>query len=660
MKNIFLAIFFSFLAVFCFSMNNSLLQLSVTGEEEIQELRLFYRESELVETPSRYKEEVRKAPTHVEVIYRYDALDLGLTTVGDLLNTLPGIYNFTSARGPEAIWFRGLRNRRNDLSLILVDGIPIRELLYSHGPTDEEFSIENLSSIEVLYGPGSAQYGNNAFGGIVSIKTRSGKDIKGLEVNMGFGDFNTTKDSIIYGTSGQKWDFVAETDFYDTIGNGPRLTEWGALQFERDEPIRTGSLRMKYSYGSWTFTGYHNKYSYTYMMSDDYPPPDSRFDWRTTSFGVSYKGEYVSGKIYYNIFNNSSHYISRFSHGVPERQNDSFQDSRVYGGDFNVHFTLNKHDILIGSSIEVEFLQNIRDRRRYLLVNRPIETPFWANPITNNVIGFYGQDAIQIFDKLTLFAGARYDHHEQFGGQFNPRVAIVYNPNNSLGCKLIWSKAYRGPDYRELYVHTSTWTNGNPDLNPERISSIEAVTTYLHSSQSFELSLFRNSMNNLVEFVNGPTFKSGLYVNKGNEIFNGVEAEWRFEPPKSFSGFANISYIYAWDRMEERIVPNVARWMGKLGTTYKPTDDIHITLFLFGIGRRPLDISSGRDTLSIGGYLTVNGTISYINILPHFDLLFNVKNLTDKRAYDAFENITLEDTQKSGRMFLIQFRFHQK
>ena len=42
----------------------------------------------------------------------------------------------------------------------------------------------------------------------------------------------------------------------------------------------------------------------------------------------------------------------------------------------------------------------------------------------------YGQHEVKLWNHLTGVVGVRYDHHEQTGGRFTPKVAAMYNIGN--------------------------------------------------------------------------------------------------------------------------------------------------------------------------------------------------------------------------------------
>src|SRR5882724_6439382 len=87
--------------------------------------------------------------------------------------------------------------------LLLVDGAP-----YNSGdtgglplsPAFDLFPVQNIKRIEVVRGPGSSLYGENAYWGVINIVTLSGEDLAGGNAEIyGGGVRDTTSVTAQYG-----------------------------------------------------------------------------------------------------------------------------------------------------------------------------------------------------------------------------------------------------------------------------------------------------------------------------------------------------------------------------------------------------------------------------------------------------------------------------
>lgn len=63
----------------------------------------------------------------------------------------------------------------------------------------DDFPVENIKRIEIIRGPGSAVYGENAFSAVINIITKDADDIGGVRVSGGYGSFGTHEENILFG-----------------------------------------------------------------------------------------------------------------------------------------------------------------------------------------------------------------------------------------------------------------------------------------------------------------------------------------------------------------------------------------------------------------------------------------------------------------------------
>ncbi len=123
---------------------------------------------------TRSERALKDAPGQVDVIMGAEVAELGLTSVADLVRMLPGIYveGDLTRLGTSGLNIRGIGGNR---VLTQIDGIPTAEQ-FDFGPLSiTQFALdpEALASVEIVRSAGSALYGSDALGGVVSLVTRS-------------------------------------------------------------------------------------------------------------------------------------------------------------------------------------------------------------------------------------------------------------------------------------------------------------------------------------------------------------------------------------------------------------------------------------------------------------------------------------------------------
>ena len=79
----------------------------------------------------------------------------------------------------------------------------------------------------------------------------------------------------------------------------------------------------------------------------------------------------------------------------------------------------------------------------------------------------------QDFGILSLNGGVRYEHSSAYGGEWVPQAGFSIRPMKGNVIKGSFSKGYRSPTLRELYISYLPYSKANPDLNPESMLNYE-------------------------------------------------------------------------------------------------------------------------------------------------------------------------------------------
>ncbi|HDS1130365.1 TPA: TonB-dependent receptor plug domain-containing protein, partial [Stenotrophomonas maltophilia] len=142
----------------------------------------------LVVTATGAQQWIRDAPASISVISREEIERKPVTSIGQLLSTVPGVTGGYALSGAQSkIRLRGLPEQ---YTLILIDGrrqgnssgVNYRDDL---GPQDLNWlSPDMIERIEVVRGPMSSLYGSDAMGGVINIITRKISDHWGGSVTL--------------------------------------------------------------------------------------------------------------------------------------------------------------------------------------------------------------------------------------------------------------------------------------------------------------------------------------------------------------------------------------------------------------------------------------------------------------------------------------------
>ena len=119
-------------------------------------------------------------------------------------------------------------------------------------------------------------------------------------------------------------------------------------------------------------------------------------------------------------------------------------------------------------------------------------------------LGAYVQQTLRPFPFAALNAGVRADMDTRLGGDYtgdaiSPRAALILIPTDQLSVKLIYSTAFRAPSFLEQNIVNGRLLPNPEGLEPETVSSYEAVTTFKTAGHTLTFGGFFAEWHNLIE-----------------------------------------------------------------------------------------------------------------------------------------------------------------
>ncbi|MEO1365939.1 MAG: TonB-dependent hemoglobin/transferrin/lactoferrin family receptor [Acidobacteriota bacterium] len=149
-----------------------------TAEEQLEQTFL----DEVTVTATRSKRALRDTPGQIDVVDQQEIQERGYTGLDDLVRYTPGVdvEGDPTRLGTSGFTIRGIGGNR---VLTEIDGVPSAEQ-FDFGPFNIfqfALDVDTLESVEVVRSAGSALYGSDALGGVVSLTTRSPSSYLGGE-----------------------------------------------------------------------------------------------------------------------------------------------------------------------------------------------------------------------------------------------------------------------------------------------------------------------------------------------------------------------------------------------------------------------------------------------------------------------------------------------
>ncbi len=183
-----------------------------------------------VEVATKTKVSIQDAPSIVSVITANEIKNVGARDIEDILKSVPGIDAVCDYFGNSRIAVRGLFSLkwRNNKIKIMLNGHSL-STAYSGDPMKffRTIPLDNIEKIEIIRGPGSALYGENAFVGVINIITKDGT--APCKASLKAGSFETYK-------TPRNWHMIMIfriylfTDYYKT--DGPELDVESDMVYE--------------------------------------------------------------------------------------------------------------------------------------------------------------------------------------------------------------------------------------------------------------------------------------------------------------------------------------------------------------------------------------------------------------------------------------------
>lgn len=615
-----------------------------------------------VQGASKFEQKTTEAPSAVTIIRAEEIKRYGYRTLADVLKSVPGFYasydrnySFIGARGINLGDF-------NSRILLLVNGHRLNNNLTDGAYFDTAFllDLDLVDRVEIIRGPGSVLYGNNAFFGVVNVITRQGRQVDGIEGSGDYASFNTAQGRVTVGKqftngvhlllSGTLYNSDGRDELFYPEFSTPAQNN-GVAQRLDDDACQSafGSL----SYRDFTLEGgYLNreKANPTAQYFTTFNDPRLRTvderSYASLKFAHSYPDVVdVNAQIYYDRNKFAIGYPLVLPVG-PILQDFSSAEKDLgqwWGAELQLTRRLwERHVVTAGA----EFRDDFQQERQ--VTGQP------AVSDQRQSFGIYAQGDFAIVTNLHLNAGVRYDHYSDFDPSVNPRLALIYNPFTSSTIKLLYGTAFRAPNFLEL---------SNPqfqNIAPEEITSYELVyEQQLGAHWRSAVSGFYNEMNDLIVFDSG-SFKNFDAAATGVEL--ALEAGWT-------NGLrARLSYSYQETRKDTVTwnLPDSPYHLAKLNLSVPVyRDQVFAGLEFQYTGSREtvhtpnpalsLDTVQGR---AVAGFGTLNFTLFSQNLVKGLEFSASIYNLLDWDYADPATRFHVQDAlAQEGRSFRVKLTY---
>ncbi len=620
-------------------------------------------------TVSRAARMVSESPASVSIVSNQDIAQTNAKSVADLLKDIEGVYMYdpsgVGASGA-VVNMRGFYGGMSSHQLVLVDGIPQNKGKDKLVDWDL-ISMETIESIEVVRGPASALYGDNAMSGVINIITKKPKDKSETKFLASYGSFNTQEyEATTLGVYKQLGYFVGAsyktTDGFRRHCDYDRTHVGGKLDYAIND---AQALKLSLSYYqkergalSWALT--------EAQIAQDRRqarPGTENDKSNETKSDVSITHVWdISDKInteavfYYKYDDADSFYTSGSAESTKREQ---LEDENTYGlllkGGLKQEIVGLRNEFTGGIDLE-------RDNFDYQEYNAPYQQRGALSSdygVKRDKLGPFLQDEIKLIDSLRLIAGVRYDRVNfdfddkkttanskiEKMSKVTPRCSLVYMYQKESSLYANYAQAFRTPTIGQMFTYASS---ANPDLKSEEATNYEIGLH--HRFNEFlraNLSFYWMELDNEIWY----DYATNKYQNYGKTSHKGIETSLDFKIIQWLSGFANYTYTRAKNRS--------GSYSGEYLTSipiHKASSGLHFTtdfglnwdLAVTYFGTSYID--SANDN-KLPSYITAETKVSYV--YKAMKVFLAIDNLFDKEynSYGYVSGTTKYFDPAAGRTF---------
>jgi len=503
-------------------------------------------EKQILVTASRDSNvEIEDYTGSLTVISAEELRDRQVRDIADVLRDVPSVA-VSSIAGQTQIRLRG--SEANHV-LILVDGIEVSD------PNNGEFDIGTLqaeigSSLEVLRGPQSALYGNDAVAGVVAYNSASGGDLAGFSALIEGGTNSTFNGAARYGAGGETWDVALSATVVST--DGEPNARGGTRDIGRDSYTISGKGAVEVA------NGFELRAAGRFVQTEgEFNNQDFAFGSPTLGLVLDSPGtEFKNEAIYALVGARFDALDGSWTHdlsaqiadinrstaaptGFPsDTESDGFKASYVTAYDFGG----TDHTITFAADYELEGFNNVLtfdDRREIENVG---------------LVGEYRYAG----ERFDFAAALRHDINDRFQDATTFRVGAGFRVTDTTRLRAAIGTGVKNPTFGELFGFFDGLFVGNPDLQPEESTSWEIGVDqdFADGAVTVSVTYFDSELENeIFTAFPAPTF----IQTPGNRATDSTQRGFELSIGAELGGGISFNGAYSFVDAEENGIEEVRR-----------------------------------------------------------------------------------------------------
>jgi outer membrane receptor for ferrienterochelin and colicins len=345
---------------------------------------------------------------------------------------------------------RGFNSSLNRRILTLIDGRdPAIAFLGAQEWAALSMPVDEMASVELIRGPGSALYGPNAFSGVLNMTSKNPRSTPGGRLMVSGGELGTLRADFRHaGGLGSEWYYRAVGGYQDSddfTRSRNAGVEYPGLRPEarplatEERNIRFGGLRLDKHFANshilTTEVGYATIEGPVFQTGigrvqvTDVERPWARLNYNTRHFNL---GGYYDSRVAENQIALSS--------GAP-----LYEDSHNthLEGQTNWDFFGGKARVIGGLAWHEQDVDTTGPNGLGTLM---------AEPKSETQEAVFGQVEFDLGARVKVVGAARWDDSTLHEAQFSPKGAIVFSATPNHNFRYGYNEAFQRPNYSELFL----------------------------------------------------------------------------------------------------------------------------------------------------------------------------------------------------------------
>jgi len=438
---------------------------------------------DVIVTASRVPQSKVNVIADVSVITQEEIERAGQSTFIELLQKQPGV-EISSNGGAGTISSIFMRGTNSNQTVVLIDGVRVNGI--SNGATYfGNIPLAQIERIEILRGPASSLYGQDAIGGVIQVFTKKISGEPKFNAAVGYGSYNTKTTEAGFGGSYNGLNYSLSMSSKDSDGfsslksNNSILSDKdgyrnvsanGSVSYDINEKNQVG-IQFFNSQGS---VHYDNIYATSYFdnRTELEQSTVSAFSknqitdmWRSTlklSIGVDKNDDYSSATKTTKIKSTQNQYSWQNDLNLPVGTLTAIIDRLEQEIDSNVSFLSTKRN---SNGLYLGYLANV--------------------------------------DNHSFQANIRRDDSSQYGTHITKGLGYGYKITEHWRTSASYGTAFKAPTFNDIYYPPACYfgfcyATSNLNLKPEKSENFEAALKYEDVNQAVSITAYRNKIKDFI------------------------------------------------------------------------------------------------------------------------------------------------------------------